>query len=44
MNESRKVTSPIMIIGVEMAVWMNAKLKPTIKASMLVATDKVNKA
>jgi hypothetical protein len=37
------VTIPVAIIGAAMSVCRNAKLKPTAKASMLVAMDKVNR-
>lgn len=42
-NERENVTMPMTIMGVASAVWRNAKLKPTINASMLVATDNVNR-
>ncbi len=40
-NDSAKVAVPMIIIGVIMGAFRKAKLKPTAKASMLVAIDKI---
>lgn len=40
-SDNEKVTKPIIKIGSRMDICRNAKLKPTINASMLVATDKL---
>lgn len=39
-KDSVKVTAPMIIIGVIMETFRKAKLKPTAKASMLVAIDR----
>jgi hypothetical protein len=42
-NDNRKVTDQIAIMGVIIDICRNAKLKPTAKASMLVATDNISR-
>lgn len=42
-NDNKNVTIPITIIGIAIYILRNAKLNPTANASMLVATDNINK-
>lgn len=42
-NDNRNVTVPITIIGVAIGAFNKAKLSPTAKASILVATDNISK-
>lgn len=42
-NDNRNVTVPITITGVAIEICKNTKLKPTAKASILVATDNASK-
>lgn len=40
-NDKMKVTVPMTIMGLIMEIFRRAKLKPTAKASMLVATERI---